>query len=158
MRIHGQPLLFLLRSNSKLAWISNYIPSKLSVEITFPFPNFNGFTDECWSVISSHFLMPTLGVMHVDKGASLKQTDKWEYCMDSGLLTFIKIRQQRYRENENRNKYVSNRQICNEVVGHRTHLRVAPDHRYHQRIVHNCQYKYCYISDSQKYDHSSRLA
>ena len=42
------------------AWISNHIPSKVWDEITYPFPNFNGYTVEVWEWISNfipHFIM-----------------------------------------------------------------------------------------------------
>ena len=42
------------------AWISNYIPSKVWDEITYPFPNFNGVSVEVWEWISNfikHFIM-----------------------------------------------------------------------------------------------------
>ena len=36
-----------------LAWISNHIPSKVWVWITYPFPNFNGYTIEVWDWTST---------------------------------------------------------------------------------------------------------
>ena len=33
------------------AWISNYIYYKVRDDITYPFPNFNGRTDEVWDLI-----------------------------------------------------------------------------------------------------------
>ena len=38
--IHGLTLI--------LAWISNHLPSKVWDEITYPIPNFNGYTVEVW--------------------------------------------------------------------------------------------------------------
>ena len=40
------------------AWISNYMPTKVWYEITYPFPNFNGTTVEVWEweIILSHTL------------------------------------------------------------------------------------------------------
>ena len=35
------------------AWISNYIHHNVWVEITYPFPNFNGYTVEVWEWISN---------------------------------------------------------------------------------------------------------
>ena len=37
------------------AWIRNHMPSKMWDEITYPLPNFNGFTVEVWESIS-HFI------------------------------------------------------------------------------------------------------
>ena len=36
-----------------VAWISNHMPSKVSDEITHPFPNFNGCTVEVWKWVSN---------------------------------------------------------------------------------------------------------
>ena len=42
---------------------SNYMPSKVLDEITYPFPNFNGATVEVWESISNftpHFIMDVI--------------------------------------------------------------------------------------------------
>ena len=44
---------FFLGLISIPAWISNYIHYKVWVEITYPFPNFNGWTVEVWEWISN---------------------------------------------------------------------------------------------------------
>ena len=44
-------------------WISNHMPSKVWGEITYPFPNLNGFTVEVWECRSNfipHFIMSPL--------------------------------------------------------------------------------------------------
>ena len=38
-----------------LAWRSNHMPSKVWNEITYPFPNFNGCSNEVWEWISNFF-------------------------------------------------------------------------------------------------------
>ena len=45
MSYHGLSLI--------LAWITNYIHDKVWDEITYPFPNFNGYTIEVWEWISN---------------------------------------------------------------------------------------------------------
>ena len=60
------------------AWISNHMPNKVWVEITYLFPNFNGATVEVWEWISNfipHFTMDVvtypywdLKLNHVSKG------------------------------------------------------------------------------------------
>ena len=42
----------LIKLTSILVWISNYIHYKIWDEITYPFPNFSGFTVEVWEWIS----------------------------------------------------------------------------------------------------------
>ena len=46
-RISGYGHLVLLLY-FRSAWISNHMPSEVSDEITYPFPNFNGTTVEVW--------------------------------------------------------------------------------------------------------------
>ena len=46
-------LLTLWATHLIPAWISNYIPSKVWDEITYPFPNFNGESVELWVWISN---------------------------------------------------------------------------------------------------------
>ena len=62
------------------AWISKHMPSKMPVEITFPFLNFNGATMEVWGWISSFisniimdifFSMLGLKLIHVSKRSHL---------------------------------------------------------------------------------------
>ena len=43
---------FVFRYSLVLTWISNYMLGKVWDEITYPFPNFNGFTVEVWERIS----------------------------------------------------------------------------------------------------------
>ena len=52
MKWHLGPLL-LTRLTSIPAWISNHMPSKMWIVITYPFPNFNGCTSEVWEWISN---------------------------------------------------------------------------------------------------------
>ena len=45
------------------AWISNYMPSKMWDEITYPFPNFNGATVEVWerkSNLIPHYIIEAI--------------------------------------------------------------------------------------------------
>ena len=51
------------------AWIRNHMHCKVWDEITFPFPNFNGFTVEVWKWISNmipHFMMGVTTYAHRD--------------------------------------------------------------------------------------------
>ena len=53
-------LLILYGLTLILAWTDNHMPSKVWVEITYPFPNFNDSTVEVWEWISNfiqHFIM-----------------------------------------------------------------------------------------------------
>ena len=59
-----------------LSWISSHMPSKVSDEITYPFPNFNGCTVEVWEWINNSIslydgcnYLPPLGLKlnHVSK-------------------------------------------------------------------------------------------
>ena len=47
--------LSLLSGVSILTWISNHMPSKVWYEMTYPFPNFNGWSVEVWEWVS-HFI------------------------------------------------------------------------------------------------------
>ena len=53
----GHPLLTWINFN---AWTDNHIPSKVLDEITYPFPNVNGWTIQIWEWVSNvvpHFIM-----------------------------------------------------------------------------------------------------
>ena len=43
-------------TNMDVAWITNYIHYNVWEEITYPFPNFNGYTVEAWEWISNFIL------------------------------------------------------------------------------------------------------
>ena len=61
--------LLLTWINSITAWISNHMLSKVGDEITYPFPNYNGFTVEVWEWISkftSHFIMDVITYPYVN--------------------------------------------------------------------------------------------
>ena len=59
----NQFIFFDICLNLIPAWKSNYMPSKVLDEVTYPFPNFNGYTIEVWEWTSNfipHIIMVVL--------------------------------------------------------------------------------------------------